>query len=471
MAIPFPEYDTLDALALAALIGRGEVSVGEVREAALDRIRRRNPALNAVIWQPDSIHEPAVAGPFRGVPFLLKNMFVRAAGFPCTDGSRLIPADPCDQDGAFEHRLRRTGLSFLGLTNSPEFGCNATTEPRRYGPTRNPWNPTRSAGGSSGGAAAAVAARMVPVAHASDGGGSIRIPASFCGLFGLNPTRARMPRAPGTLGLGISRDHVVSRSVRDSAALLDAVAGDEIGAAFVAPPLPGSLLAATRRPPGRLRIGVTHAIAGADPVDPACTAAVDALAGLCAGLGHEVEGFEFLLDMAGLRDAMARRIAAGFANDFQECAAASGRWPRADEVEPVNLAMAELGRGVTGAEILAGERLLQRFGRTVCEQTARFDIVLMPVTASPAPPLGWLSTDIGVEEFWERLCPFTDYCRIFNISGQPSASVPVAWDGAGVPVGVQLVGRFGDETTIVALAAQIEAAQPWAAKRPDLSVE
>jgi amidase len=357
----------------------------------------------------------------------------------------------------------------FGRTASPEFGLTSTTESTLYGATRNPWQQGHTAGGSSGGAAAAVAAGIVPAANASDGGGSIRIPASCCGLFGLKPTRARVPAGPrrGEGWSGMSTAHAVTRSVRDSAALLDAVAGPAIGDPYWAPPPARPFLAEVGADPGRLRIAVqTRAFNGA-PVDPECAAAARDAADLCRGLGHEVEEADLAIDRELLARSAGTIISANLRAALLERADELGREVTTDDVEPLTWLMAEGAKSLGAADYASALHGIHRLGREVSAFLERFDLVLTPTMATPPLPLGRLALTrpdfAGLVDDLARTIGFT---QLFNASGHPAMSVPLSESAAGLPIGVQFAARFGDEATLFRLAAQLEAARPWFDRRP-----
>jgi amidase len=413
---------------------------------------------------------PLPEGPFTGVPFVLKDLTAQQAGVRYTEGSAFLADHVSAHDQELVLRQRRAGLVVVGKTNAPEFGILPTTEPRLFGPTHNPWNPDHTPGGSSGGTAAAVASGMVPMGHGNDGGGSIRIPASCCGLFGLKPTRARNPLGPaaGDSLNGLAVEHALTRSVRDSAALLDATAGPDVGDPYWAPPRARPYLEEVAAEPGRLRVAVTTEAATGAPVHEDCVRAVRETAGLCEELGHEV--FELQpegLDGGRLTDAFLVLYVSGVAATIAAWAQETGRTPRPEDFEPLTWAMRELGLGHSPADYLVAVGFLQRFSRQVASLFADFDVWLMPVLAEPPLPLG--SFDAPEDQPLMPLLragawvPFTP---IANITGQPAMSVPLHWNGAGLPVGSQFVARFGDEATLFRLAAQLERARPWADRRP-----
>jgi amidase/6-aminohexanoate-cyclic-dimer hydrolase len=468
------EYEQHDGLGLAELVRRKEVTPGEVLEAALALAGERNPALNAIVSESREQARAAVAaglpeGPFRGVPYLLKDLGALLAGAVTSYGSRLFEGFVADHDSEITARLKRAGLVIFGKTNTPELGLCPSTEPRLFGPTRNPWSPGHSAGGSSGGAAAAVAAGIVPMAHATDGGGSIRIPASCCGLVGLKPTRARNPMGPdaGEGWSGASVGHAVTRTVRDSAALLDATAGPDLGDPYWAPPPAGPYLAEVGRAPGRLRIALATRPWNGKPVHPECAAAAVAAARLCEGLGHHVEEASPAID-AGLLGAATRTIVgANVRFQLEARAAALGRELREDDVERETWRRALDGDTMRAADYARSIAVMHRTGRAVARFFATHDVLLSPTMCQPPYPLGVLdgsSTDEAA--FLDALLSSIGFTSLFNASGNPAVSLPLHWSAAGLPIGVQFAARFGDEATLFRLAAQIEQAAPWSHRRP-----
>ncbi|MCE9673162.1 amidase [Myxococcus stipitatus] len=471
-------FVSLDGTAQAELVRRREVTPLELVDAAIARIERCNPKLNAVVQtQFDAAREqakgPLPEGPFTGVPFLLKDLLAAQRGQPLTGGSRFMKDFVPDHDSELVKRHLRAGLVVLGKTNTSELGLLPTTESALYGPCRNPWDVTRSAGGSSGGAAAAVASGMVPFAHASDGGGSIRIPASCCGLFGLKPTRGRNPTGPDLADAyhWLVADHAITRTVRDSAALLDATEGPDVGAPVFAPPRSRPYLMEVGAPPGRLRIGLSLRNAMGAPVHPECLAAVATAARRLEGLGHSV--IEANLHLPGEEDLGQHFMtawAAGVVHGLEAAARRMGREPDPTEVEPFTWALYQFGlaQGLSG--YLRSQEELLRFSRAFAHRFEEVDAWLLPTVTEPAPTLGSFATPPG-----EPLQPlfhaatFTPYCPMANMAGNPAMSVPLHWSPEGLPIGVQFIGRFGDEATLFRLAAQLEAAHPWTHRRPAVS--
>lgn len=468
-------FVSLDATAQAELVRRREVSPLELVDAAIARIERHNPKLNAVVQtQFDTARLRAKGalpqGPFTGVPFLLKDLLTAQEGYPLTGGARFGKDFVPDHDSELVKRHLRAGLVVLGKTNTPELGLLPTTEGALLGACRNPWNVGRSPGGSSGGAAAAVASGMVPFAHASDGGGSIRIPASCCGLFGLKPTRGRNPTGPELADPyhWLVVEHALTRSVRDSAALLDATEGPDLGAPYTAPPRARPYALEVGAPPGRLRVGLALRNSVGAPVHPECLAAVAATARLLEGLGHSV--LEGSLEVPG-DEALGQHFmtvwAAGVVYSIDRLAQRTGRAPEAGHFEPFTWALYEFGQGQGLSAYLLAQAELLRFSRLIARRFEDVDVWLLPTVTEPAPPLG--TFDAPADEPLAplfRSAAFTPYCPMANMTGYPAMSVPLHWSPEGLPVGVQFIGRYGDEATLFRLAAQLEAAHPWTHRRP-----
>jgi amidase/6-aminohexanoate-cyclic-dimer hydrolase len=468
------DFERYDGLGLADLVKTRAVTPKELLNAAVARLEARNPAINAVVNRMYDRAEAAIAaglpaGPFTGVPYLLKDLGVYYAGTITSAGSAFLRDAVADHDSEVVVRMKRAGLVIMGKTNTSEFGLSTSVEPKLFGPTRNPWNPEFSAGGSSGGAAAAVAAGMLPMAHATDGGGSIRIPASCCGLFGLKPTRARTPLGPdvGEGWSGASVGHAVTRSVRDSAALLDATAGPDVGDPYWAPPPEGPYLAEAGKDPGKLKIALTTRAWSGHPVHADCAAAVSHAAKLCESLGHAVEEASPVIDEE--MHAWARRIVIG-ANTRMTLEArgkALGREPRPDDVEAFTWRAAESGREFTATDYAAAIRALHQIGRVVGRFFTRFDVLLTPTMCEPPHKLGVLGpTNNDAQNYLRALLGTIAFTSLFNTAGNPAMSVPLYWSGEGLPIGVQFAADFGDEAALFRLAAQLEAAQPWAERRP-----
>ena len=473
----FDDYEAYDALGLAELVRDREVTPEELLEAAVARIEARNPAINAVVHEMydegrRTIAEGVPEGPFSGVPYLLKDLVLQYKGAPTTNGSRLFADFVAGIDFELTARLRAAGLVVIGKTNTPEMGMNASTEPVLFGPTRNPWDMERTAGGSSGGAAAAVAAGMVPAAHATDAAGSIRIPASACGVFGLKPTRARNPSGPlvGEAWSGMATAHALTRSVRDSAALLDATNGPAIGDPYWAPPPARPYLDEVGADPGRLRIAVMTGAPGGGKVDPECVAAAEAAAELCAELGHRVEeadpGIDFDVVRHVMRLFMACQVRAMIELRYQ----ALGRAVDGSDVEAVAWAFAQEADTRSGAEYARAVQLMHGLGRALDGFLHDWDVLLTPTLARAPWPLGVISMmDPDVDRYFDALMAHIPFTPPFNMSGQPAMSVPLHWSEDGLPVGVQFAARFGAEDILFRLAAQLEQAHPWAERRPPVA--
>jgi len=474
------EYTSFDALGLADLVRRGEVTPSELMSSAFAAIEQVNPQINAVITSLREQAEREVAvglpgvperAPFRGVPFLIKDLVLWHAGSRTGMGSRLFVDFVAPWEAELMARYRRAGLVTLGKTNTPEFGFHVVTEPVANGPTRNPWRTDRTPGGSSGGSAAAVAARMVPAAYGNDCGGSIRIPASCCGLFGLKPTRARTPSGPvmGEVLGGLGSEHVLTRSVRDSAALLDATAGEDPGAPYFPPPPARPYLEEARTPPGRLRIAFTDAPWNGVEVSPACKEALRRAVALCEELGHEVVPARPELDWRQCCAAFNGIIYAYQANILDESCPALGLSPGPESVEAICLAMADRGRKMSAVEHVVALGLRDAISRQVGQFFTPFDALLSPTLAAPPIPLGAIDANdaaVDPDAFFERCFEFAAFTPVFNLSGNPAMSVPLHTSEDGLPIGVQFVGRYGDEATLFRLAGQLEQAAPWADRRP-----
>jgi amidase len=467
----------LDATAQAELVRRKEVQAVELVEAAIERIERLNPALNAVVTPMYDRARAGVAtqlpeGPFTGVPFLLKDVLAAYEGVPLTLGCALLRDHVPDHDSELVARLKRAGLVVLGRTNVPEFGLMPTTEPRLFGPCHNPWDTKRTPGGSSGGSAAAVAAGMVPMAHGNDGGGSIRIPASCCGLFGLKPTRARNPLGPdyGDVWGGLVVEHALTRSVRDSAALLDATSGPDLGDPYWAPPPARSFLGEVGADPGKLRIALTTEAATGASVHPDCVRAATDAAKLCADLGHEVTEAAPALDGGMFIQHFAAVLSASCASAMDSISRTIAQEPQQEWVEPLTWSLYEMGRQLSAADFVLAVQALHQTARVVARFFTDYDIWLTPTLAEPPVPLG--SFDLMPENpllGLLRAFEFTPFTSISNVTGQPAMSVPLCWNDKDLPIGVHFVGRFGDEATLFRLAAQLEEARPWADRRPPIS--
>ncbi|HEV8239018.1 MAG TPA: amidase [Thermoanaerobaculia bacterium] len=490
-----PEYDRLDAVDLAALVRRGEVQPRELVDAAIERIERRDPALHAVVHRRfERAREEAAAplpdGPLRGVPFLLKDLLGEMAGEPLTCGCRFLRDYRPRYDADVVQRYRAAGLVILGRTNTPELGLVGTTEPLLHGPTRNPWDLERSVGGSSGGSAAAVAARMVPMAAGADGGGSIRIPAAACALFGLKPTRGRTPLGPerGEDWNGLVAQHGLTRTVRDSALLLDVSHGAAAGDPYAAPPAPPSYLKVLDEPPPRLRVAVFDGSLFGKAIDPRCKAAVHEAAALLRELGHEVEEAAPKIDREALVAAYFTIVASNAARILDHAAEVMGRPLDRDGFETVTWFLRQLGARLSATELLAAVEEAQRASRVLALFHERYDVLLTSTLATPPKRLGELGPTAAQQRILavlstlplrplllralaamgpEALEPLPN-TQLFNLTGQPAASVPMGWTAEGLPLAVQLAASCGEEGLLLRLAAQLETAKPWADRVPAL---
>lgn len=465
-------YADLDATDLARLISEGELSELEVLEEAIERAERVNPQLNALVypWY-DHARERAAAGlpegPFHGVPFLLKDLGTAYAGQMMSSGSRIYADDVAGHDHAMTARYKAAGLSIFGRSTSPEFGLTATTESLLHGKTRNPWNLEHTSGGSSGGASALTAAGVLPIANASDGGGSIRIPASCTGLFGLKPTRGRTPMGPdvGEGWAGMSTIHAVSKSVRDSALLLDCTAGPDAGAPYFAPPPERPWADEAGRDPGKLRVGVVRAAFNEAEVHPDCLAAVEHAADLCRQLDLEVDDAHLKIPEQ-LRSSSVDIIRAATRVMVEDRAAALGREPNPEDVEPLTWRMIQADRS-SGADYLRATRAVHATGRIVAGWFADYDVMLTPTMAQPPMEIGRLALDR--EDYMAQgqdILSAVAFTATFNAAGNPAASVPLYWNDAGLPIGTQFAARYGDEATLFRLAGALEQLQPWAGRKP-----
>ncbi|MEQ8355882.1 MAG: amidase [Kiloniellaceae bacterium] len=462
--------DSHDGLALAALVRRGDVSALELLETVIARIEARDPAVNAVVhrFYDDARAELSLAlpdGPFAGLPYLLKDLYTFQRGRPCGNGSRWLADYRASFDDPMTARWRAAGLVVVGKTATSEFGLNVSTETRQHGATRNPWNLEHSTGGSSGGAAAAVAAGMLPFAHATDGGGSIRIPASCCGLFGLKPSRGRNFTSDSWAALGAV--HAVTRSVRDSAALLDAVCGPPAYHPYSLPKPLTPFQAAAGAPAGRLRIAWSARTPEDVALHPECRLAVERAAQLAVDLGHEVEEAAPAVDFDQLRRVMITIVAANTADALGPGNLLRPEGAAPDDVEKMSWHLAEKGRAVTAAEYLRAVAAVRQFGYRLNAFQQPYDVLLTPTMAAPPPRLGDLDPQRDdFEALNLAIHPYVTFTQMFNMSGQPAASLPLHWTPEGLPVGVQIAGRVGEEAVLFALAAQFEEACPWFDRRP-----
>jgi amidase len=471
---PDEELGWLDGVAQAELVRGGEVGAVELVEAAIARVEREDERLGFLVAPMfeaaiEAARIPAAGGPLAGVPFLLKDHLATCAGVPHTSGSRFPRDYVASRDSELVRRYKRAGLIPIGTSATCEFALLSTAESVRYGPCRNPWDLGRTTGGSSGGSGAAVAAGCVPIAHANDSGGSIRIPASCCGLFGLKPTRARNSLGPefGDLAGGLWAEHVLTRSVRDSAAVLDATAGEVAGDPYCAPAAVGRFLAAVDRDPEPLSIAFSVASPSGAPVDRDCLIAVEDAAALCEALGHRVEEASPPLDGEAMEDAFAVLISAGTAHFLTWWEAQVRRSPRRDELEPFTWEMIESGRGRSAVDLLVAQQTLQSGARRIAEFHRNFDLTLTPTLAAPPVPLGYFDPGErpagGVLDLDARFAAFT---WVANATGQPACSVPLYIGSGGLPIGVHFTASSGREDLLLQLSAQLERVRPWRARRP-----
>ncbi len=469
------ELSELDATATAELVARGAITPGDLLDAAIARADALNPILNAITVRSDDVARRHIAaglpeGPFTGVPFLLKDLGAEAVDFPTTNGSRLYQDKVHGYDSEMYLRLRNSGLVTFGRTASPEFGIGPVTEAgANGGPTRNPWNPERTSGGSSGGAAAAVAAGIVPAAHGSDGGGSVRIPASSCGLVGFKPTRARLPDGPGAGEgwAGMAIDGFLTRSLRDTARLLDAVAGPDLGAPYHAPPMKGSYVRAMARRPKGLKIAVhTRTFAG-DPVDPACVAAVEKTARVLESLGHHVAPFDRKVEIEAMMRAWTRIVACGTALSVH--AKTTDPKVYTGKLDGVTLGAVRLAAEISGEQYLAAVETVHAFGRQMARHLSGIDVLVTPTLAEPPARVGRFKPDnedfLAYRTGPQGVFAYSPFTAAFNASGQPAVSLPLHWTDDDLPVGVHLAAAFGDDEVLMGLAAELEEAMPWAEKQ------
>lgn len=484
----FSEYESFDGLGLANLVQRNVVSPAEVLEAAIERIEERNPSLNAVIFKMyedarESIKKNIPHGPFQGVPILLKDLLADCAGSPIQMGSRFLQGWKSPRDSEIVKRLKRAGFIILGKTNTPEFGLSPVTEPEAFGATRNPWDVSRTAGGSSGGSAAAVASGMVPIAHATDGGGSLRIPASFCGLFGLKPSRGRTPIGPYFVRVwqGMVVEHALSRSVRDSAAVLDVLSGPELGSPISLPRPDISFLNCLEQPPRKLRIAMVEQPFFPAQIDQEHLNALKKAAIQCESLGHQIEQVVFKIDHEEVAKAFLILIAAETAADLKLLIDAMGRKPKHSELERQTAVVCEVGYHFTAADYAWASQVLDMTARRVAEFFQLYDMMMTPTLAGPPPLVGqfkpdrveqtmlellrWMPRRQLLLKFLQRASArnfaFVPFTPLFNISGNPAMTVPLYQDSHHLPIGIQFAGRMGDEATLLQLARQFEMEQPW----------
>ncbi|MBN1160891.1 MAG: amidase [Dehalococcoidales bacterium] len=500
MVIGFSDYDKYDGLGLAGLVRKKEVKPVELVEEAINRIEKLNPRLNAVVHK---IYEQArhtaardlPDGPFKGVPFLLKDLVAFYAGAPMCNGSRFFKDYVPDHDCELVKRLKSAGVIVVGKTNTPEFGVAFVTEPELFGPANNPWDLTRTTGGSSGGSAAAVAAHLVPMAHGNDGGGSIRVPSSCCGVFGLKPTRGRNPAGPdfGDMWRGLAGDHAITRSVRDSAALLDATAGPDIGAPYWAVPPERPFLEEVGTAPGKLRIAFTSQPFLGNYVAEDCIKGLEETVKLCQELGHEVVEDSPPVDRQAVARAFMTIICSETRATIRNAAELLDRKPSSKYFETLTWIMSLLGDKFSASDLSRAINSIQYVSRKVGVFFEKYDVLLTP-TLSVLPIKTGESRVKGTQALLmnlfarfnaggliKRLAPmdtmieedfkFAPYTPLFNATGQPAMSVPLYWNDEGLPIGMQFAAKYGDEATLFRLAGQLEKARPWADRVPPVCAD
>lgn len=490
----FPEYSNCDGLGLADLVRRKKVSPAELVEEAISRIEAHNPKLNAVVLPLyERAREKAKGklpdGPFTGVPFMIKDLHATLEGVPTSHGSKLWKNVPASITTELVKRWEASGVILVGKTNTPEFGLTPYTESDTLGPARNPWDTSRTTGGSSGGSAAAVAARMVPIASAGDGGGSIRIPSAACGIFGLKPTRGRTPTGPiiGESWNGFDIEHVLTRSVRDSAAMLDATKGQDVGAPYVIPDA-GPFLKEVGEKPGRLKIAFTTKSMLGKHVHADCIQGVEETVALLRKLGHDVvedapviHGEEYALHFLTI-------IAGQIRADIEETAEAAGKKVSLDDFDITTFGTGLFGTILKASDYVRSFRYLQRVSREIGRFFEKYDVLLSPVLNQPPVKIGalkpsaseqtqlkliartgqtWILAAMGIiKPIAAQTFEFIPWMPVFNVTGQPAMSVPLHWNAAGLPIGMHFVGKWGDETTLFRLAGQLEKEKPWFDKAP-----
>ncbi len=470
-SLSFEEYRRFDALGLAKLVSDKDVSAVELLDIAIARAEAINPSINCIVEKlydraRQEVSKGLPQGPFTGVPFLLKDLGMALKGTVTTNGSRFYKDARPDYTNTVVKRYQQAGLMIFGKSASPEFGGTGTTESILFGDTRNPWDLTRSTGGSSGGSAAAVAAGVLPIANATDGGGSIRIPASCCGLFGLKPSRGRVPWGPKKLASTMSVTHAVSRSVRDSAALLDATHGPELGQTLIAPSYNGSYLKAMEQAPAPLRIGLITTPITHSPVDNECLQAVNDAAKLCESLGHHVELIQLPVDPREFFTATGFVMGAGTVSRVKARELQLGRKATENDLEPIIWQRYQNALKNTSEQLFSAQATLGKIAQQVAMLQEQYDVLLSPTLAKPPVELGKLSLNQENEPYEREAINISAFTMLYNATGQPAMTVPLHWTKTGLPVGVMFAGRFGEEHTLLKLAAQLEQAKPWFNKLP-----
>jgi amidase len=493
----FSDYGKFDGLGLADLVRRREVKPSELVEEAISRIEELNPQLNVVIHKMYDLARKAAEqnvpdGPFSGVPFLLKDIVADYAGVPTRKGSRFHSDFVPDHDSEIVRRFKAAGVIVLGKTNTPEYGLVPVTEPELFGPSYNPWDLTRTTSGSSGGSAGAVAARIVPLAHGNDGGGSIRTPASCCGVFGLKPTRGRNPLGPdlGEAWHGMACDHVLTLSVRDSAAMLDATAGADVGAPYYAPPPRRPFLEEVGTDPAKLRIAFTSKPLLPGVVHKDCVKGLETAVKLCQDLSHELVEAAPQIDGEAFARAFLTMVCGQTRADIEEAEVVLGRRATFKDFEPGTWATSLLGKKITAAEFSRAISLLHRSARQIGQFFEHYDVLMTPTLASPPLAIGALQPQGaqafaiklfgrlnaggllqvlgGINASVDKIFGFIPYTPPFNATGQPAMSVPLCWNDQGLPIGIHFVGRYADEATLIRLAGQLEQTKPWFDRTPPI---
>ncbi|MFZ2029120.1 MAG: amidase [Vitreimonas sp.] len=468
-------YADYDGLGLAELVRNRDVTPSELLEAAIERIERHNPKLNAVVYkaydEARAVAKGALPdGPFKGVPFLIKDLGLRVKGWPRTSGSRFAAVDADAEDSELVTRYRATGAVLAAKTNTPEFGIPGVTTSAKLGPCRNPWNTDHISGGSSGGAASAVAAGIVPLAHASDGLGSIRIPAACCGLVGMKTTRDRNPNGlhDADRAIGFSVDHVVSRTVRDSAAMLDATGYPEATSPYAPPPKERPYVEEIARSPGKLRISWSSETPSGNPIDPEVRAALERTAEALAKLGHDVREEGLNIDYRAFFRAQGAVSAANFSAGIKRWIEIKGREP-GDDIEGLARRGYEVGKKISGQDAMYAWQQLRLMNRQILHRFESNDVYVTPVMCKPPPRVDWLDPLMDdLKEFDRRQAATFGFTPPFNMTGQPSLSLPLWQSKSNLPIAMMFTGRYADEATLFRLAAQLEKELPWVSRKPQL---
>ena len=470
------DYEKCDAIDLADAVRKKDVSAQELLKTAIDRIEKFNPQINSVAMYDEVIGMQAIedmptTGIFSGVPFLLKDLGIMATGLPLTNGSRFFKGQVSQHDSELVTRYRKSGLIIFGTTTTPEFGANSTTEGLAYGAvTRNPWNLSYSSGGSSGGAAASVASGIIPVAHGGDGGGSLRIPGSACGLFGFKPSRMRNPMGPyvGEGWGGLTVDNVISRTVRDSAAALDATHGIDVGTPYASPHFEGSFLKAVYCAPKKLRIGLITQSPSGEAVHQDCIDAVADVARLCQSLGHEVELTKLPqeIDYEQFAHNMRLIIASGISSVITNHEQKTGIKVTPDDLETSIYTAKEFAERYSAVDYFNAVSLMHTVGRHTGKMMEKYDVLLTPTLTTPPAEIGRYAADREYVNHRSDTLKYTAFLPYFNASGQPAMTVPLCWNTQDIPIGVQFVGKLGAESLLFSLAGQLETERPWFYRRP-----